>query len=54
VFINYSGSNKKWIDIYNKTVQKYQVNNISGTPELDINYSMGGGEGGPLQEIFFS
>ena len=28
--------------IYNKTVQKCQVNNISGTPELDINYSMGG------------
>ena len=26
---------------YNKTVQKCQVNNISGTPELDINYSMG-------------
>ena len=28
--------------IYNKTVQKCHVNNISGTPELDINYSMGG------------
>ena len=25
-----------------KTVEKCQVNNISGTPELDINYSMGG------------
>ena len=37
-----------------QTVQKCQVNNISGTPELDINYSMGGGEGGPLQEIFIS
>ena len=24
------------------TKQKCQVNNISGTPELDINYSMGG------------
>jgi hypothetical protein len=23
-------------------VQKCQVNNISGTPEIDINYSMGG------------
>jgi hypothetical protein len=31
-----------WTHIYNKTVQKCQVNNISGTPELDINYSMGG------------
>jgi hypothetical protein len=30
-----------------------QVNNISGTPELDINYSMGG-EGGPFQEILIS
>jgi hypothetical protein len=59
VFINYSGSNKKYIA--NKTcpfstvvrndrmnthiqqkVEKCQVNNISGTPELDINYSMGG------------
>jgi hypothetical protein len=40
-------------DIYNKTVEKCQVNNISGTPELDINYSMGG-EGGPLQEILIS
>ena len=27
---------------YNKTVEKCQVNNISGTPELDINYSMRG------------
>jgi hypothetical protein len=26
--------------LYNKTVEKCQVNNISGTPELDINYSM--------------
>jgi hypothetical protein len=25
-----------------KTVEKCQVNNISGIPELDINYSMGG------------
>jgi hypothetical protein len=31
-----------WTHIYNKTVEKCQVNNISGTPELDINYSMGG------------
>jgi hypothetical protein len=31
-----------WTHIYNKTFQKCQVNNISGTPELDINYSMGG------------
>ena len=30
------------IYIYNKTVEKCQVNNISGTPELDINYSVGG------------
>ena len=28
--------------ICNKTVEKCQVNNISGTQELDINYSMGG------------
>jgi hypothetical protein len=34
-------------------VEKCQVNNISGTPELDINYSMRG-EGGPLQEILIS
>jgi hypothetical protein len=31
-----------WTHIYNKTVQKCQVNNISGTPELDINYSIFG------------
>jgi hypothetical protein len=34
---------KTYYDVlYNKTVEKCQVNNISGTPELDINYSMGG------------
>jgi hypothetical protein len=31
-----------WTHIYNKTVEKCQVNNISGTLELDINYSMRG------------